>query len=436
MPMFGTTVSAYNKKPSTALTSFSTRKFAPTPVAPKVSTPSISPMNTAVKPVTVDPTKSAVTGSSNINASGLIGNQPHSVFQPMDTGQIGARNTEGEQGSYNRLNAIDQTTQVLNDNMTAKLNIYQAAAAKRNAALQQQSSMSGNYGNAGDLYGGGGNSGLDAEQLQYARQIASVGKARGMGDDAIQIALMTALTESGLRNLNHGDRDSVGLFQQRTSQGWGSVQQIMDPNYSANKFYDTLAKTNYKGMSPWQAAQSVQRSFDPTGSNYQRQYGLAQQAFRSLTPNQSMGMNYASSGGKAPAGLGGFIQQYNNKYIDYDGAYGAQCVDLYNTYTAKFVGGQNVMVGWAPEIFNAYDTKAYARYNGNQTAGRMGDVAVFRPGAATPSGHVAIVIGDNGNGTLRVLQSNATALGSRGPSIISNISKSSLMGYLRPRRLM
>lgn len=421
MPMFGTTVSAYNKKPSTALKSFSTRQFAPATTVPKaaITVPPAAPVMAAAKPVTSDPTKSAINGSSNLNASGLVA---PSVFQPRETGQIGARNTDGLQGSYNRLNAIDQTTQVLNDEMNAKVNAH-------NQATQQRNALANDYGTAGDMFGGGEGSGLDSEQLQYARQIASVGKARGMGDDAIQIALMTALTESGLRNLNHGDRDSVGLFQQRTSQGWGSVQQIMDPNYSANKFYDSLAKTNYKGMTPWQAAQSVQRSFDPTGSNYQRQYSLAQQAFRSLTPNQQATMGQANS-------AKGFIQQYNNKYIDYDGAYGAQCVDLYNAYTAKFVGGQNIMVGYAPEIYNAYDTRAYARFDGRQTSGRMGDVAIFRPGGTTPSGHVAIVIGDNGNGTLRVLQSNATALGNRGPSIISNISKSSLMGYLRPRRLM
>lgn len=93
------------------------------------------------------------------------------------------------------------------------------------------------------------------------------------------------------------------------------------------------------------------------------------------------------------------------------------------------------MVGYAPEIFNAYDTRAYTRLGGN-TRGVMGDVAIFNRGPGTPYGHVAIVVGDNGNGTLRVLHSNAGPMGSRGNSMISNISKSTLMGYLRPNRRM
>ncbi len=56
------------------------------------------------------------------------------------------------------------------------------------------------------------------------------------------IALATAMQESQLRNIGHGDRDSVGLFQQRPSQGWGTFEQIQDPVYSAGRFYDHLAE--------------------------------------------------------------------------------------------------------------------------------------------------------------------------------------------------
>lgn len=303
---------------------------------------------------------------------------------------------------------------------------------KLNQRRSQQDSMLNSFsgGLDGEFSGDGAGSGLTSEQLQNARVIANVGKQRGYGQNEITIALMTALAESGLRNLNYGDRDSVGLFQQRTSQGWGSVQQIMDPNYSAGKFYEALGKTGIKGT-PWQTAQAVQRSAFADGSNYQAQYALAQAAYNALFK-----AGVSSAAGMPVGDLGNWITQNNNKYIDWDGWYGAQCVDLYNKYTATFVGGQNIMVGYADELFYKYDTKAYTRFAGNQTKGFAGDVAIFGRGPGTPSSHVAIVVGDNGNGTLRVLQSNATSAGSAGNSIISNISKATLMGYLRPNKLM
>ncbi len=105
---------------------------------------------------------------------------------------------------------------------------------------------------------------LAAVQLQHASTINAVGMSRGLPQRARIIALATALQESSLRNLPTGDRDSVGLFQQRPSQGWGTKAQILDPVYAAGKFYDALA-----GVKGWQkltlteAAQSVQYSAFP-----------------------------------------------------------------------------------------------------------------------------------------------------------------------------
>ncbi|HEY0642340.1 MAG TPA: hypothetical protein VGD39_02900, partial [Nocardioides sp.] len=70
--------------------------------------------------------------------------------------------------------------------------------------------------------------------------------------------------ESKLYNIEFGDRDSVGLFQQRPSQGWGSVDELMDPVFATNAFYDALAKVDgYREMEITQAAQAVQRSAYP-----------------------------------------------------------------------------------------------------------------------------------------------------------------------------
>ncbi|MEU7663143.1 heavy metal transporter [Streptomyces lincolnensis] len=103
------------------------------------------------------------------------------------------------------------------------------------------------------------------EQAVNAATIAAVGTGRGMPERAVTIALATALQESALRNISHGDRDSLGLFQQRPSQGWGTPKEIMDPTYSANLFYEHLAKVrDYQDLPLTVAAQRVQRSGFPT----------------------------------------------------------------------------------------------------------------------------------------------------------------------------
>lgn len=105
---------------------------------------------------------------------------------------------------------------------------------------------------------------LTAVQLQHASTINAVGISRGLPQRARIIALATAYQESGLRNLPNGDRDSVGLFQQRPSQGWGKVAQIMDPVYAAGKFYDALVEVQgWQKLSLTKAAQSVQYSGFP-----------------------------------------------------------------------------------------------------------------------------------------------------------------------------
>ncbi len=106
--------------------------------------------------------------------------------------------------------------------------------------------------------------GLDPDQGELASLIAGVGVRRGMPARAVSIALATAYQESKIRNIAHGDRDSVGIFQQRPSQGWGTVKQIRDPHYATNKFFDALEKVKgYERMRITEAAQKVQRSGFP-----------------------------------------------------------------------------------------------------------------------------------------------------------------------------
>lgn len=108
--------------------------------------------------------------------------------------------------------------------------------------------------------------GLDKpdEQIPNAKTIQATGVAMHIPVRGQIVALATALQESGLRNINYGDRDSLGLFQQRPSQGWGTATQIMQPVYASTKFYEALQQVNgWQSMTVTQAAQAVQRSGFP-----------------------------------------------------------------------------------------------------------------------------------------------------------------------------
>lgn len=105
---------------------------------------------------------------------------------------------------------------------------------------------------------------LTPEQADNAALLTAVALRRGLPARAATIAIATALQESGLRNLDHGHLDSLGLFQQRPSQGWGTVEQVTDPVYATNAFYDALVKVKgYQDMPITEAAQAVQRSAFP-----------------------------------------------------------------------------------------------------------------------------------------------------------------------------
>ncbi len=102
------------------------------------------------------------------------------------------------------------------------------------------------------------------EQSANAATITAIALKRGLPARAATIANATAIQESKLRNIRFGDRDSLGLFQQRPSQGWGTPAQILDPVYATNKFYDALIKIDgYQAMEITKVAQEVQRSAAP-----------------------------------------------------------------------------------------------------------------------------------------------------------------------------
>lgn len=138
----------------------------------------------------------------------------------------------------------------------------------------------------GSVSGGVGRAATDASQLsdeqrQNAATIIGVGKGMGLPPKAWLVGLATAMQESALRNINYGDRDSLGLFQQRPSQGWGSPSEVTNPVYAATKFFQHLqAVPRWDQLPVTVAAQTVQRSAFPEA--YARWEGLAGQLVQTL----------------------------------------------------------------------------------------------------------------------------------------------------------
>jgi cell wall-associated NlpC family hydrolase len=105
---------------------------------------------------------------------------------------------------------------------------------------------------------------LTGEQLGNVALIISIGKQRQLPSRAWQVAIQAGMTESGLRSLNYGDRDSLGIFQMRPSMGWGTPAQVTDPVYAINKFYTVLETVpNWAAQRPGESAQDVERSAFP-----------------------------------------------------------------------------------------------------------------------------------------------------------------------------
>ncbi|MFI6029438.1 C40 family peptidase [Amycolatopsis magusensis] len=109
-----------------------------------------------------------------------------------------------------------------------------------------------------------GNREWTSEQLTNAQTIVNIAVQRKLPRRAAILALATAIVESQLINVPYGDRDSLGLFQQRPSQGWGTAEQVSNPTYATNTFYDRLlAVPGWQTMPPGAAEQAVQRSGFP-----------------------------------------------------------------------------------------------------------------------------------------------------------------------------
>jgi hypothetical protein len=238
---------------------------------------------------------------------------------------------------------------------------------------------------------------LDPEQAEVAATIAGVAARHRLPRQAVTIALAAALQESKLHNLDYGDRDSVGIFQQRPSEGWGSATQLQDPVYATTKFYAALTKVHgYAGMPVDRAAQAVQHSAD--GSAYQQWTDIAGQLtgyFTGKSPHQ-VSCWYTPSG---RANLTGVKKQLRQTF----GPGGRKAVVV--TISTARSGKKNVTVlhvkraagwtvaGWLVAHAQAYRLSQvrYAGFTWKAANGNMGWQRESNP--TSPSGKTGIVAG-------------------------------------------
>ncbi|MDN5894391.1 MAG: hypothetical protein L0H93_10235 [Nocardioides sp.] len=140
---------------------------------------------------------------------------------------------------------------------------------------------------------------LSLEQAENAALIAAIGVRRGLPARAVSIALATAYQESKIENVEYGDRDSLGLFQQRPSQGWGTSDEVLDPYFATNAFYDALQEVDgYEDMRITEAAQRVQRSGFPEA--YEPHAEDARALASALTGNSPDGQFHCTVSGTPP----------------------------------------------------------------------------------------------------------------------------------------
>jgi len=115
---------------------------------------------------------------------------------------------------------------------------------------------------------------MENAQAVSASTVGGVAFSRDLPPEAVTVAYATVWQESAFYNLEYGDRDSLGLFQQRPSQEWGEPEEILDPVFSTRSFYDELVEIDgWEGIPVFEAAQAVQRSAD--GYAYDQHEGLS-----------------------------------------------------------------------------------------------------------------------------------------------------------------
>jgi len=196
---------------------------------------------------------------------------------------------------------------------------------------------------------------FDPSQTAYAATIDAIAEQRRLPARAATIAIATAIQESKLRNLRYGDRDSVGLFQQRPSQGWGTEQQILDPVYATNRFYDALVKIEgWEQMRITEIAQTVQKSAYPEAyADHEQEGRLLASTLSGHSPG-GLGCRLNDATDGSPQGLGDALRtelgvtgtvKGRTLTVRADSDRRAWSVGAYAVATAQQFGATRVRVG-------------------------------------------------------------------------------------------
>lgn len=232
---------------------------------------------------------------------------------------------------------------------------------------------------------------LDADQADNAALITAITVRRELPARAATIALATAVQESKLRNIDYGDRDSLGLFQQRPSQGWGTEEEVTDPVYSTNAFLDGLvAVPGYTELPVTEAAQLVQRSAFPDAYADHEPEG---RAFASALTGHSPAsltchLPAPDDGADVPGAVTARLDQdFGITTTTAEGAVAADVTDLAGQDPAQAERLSWAVAHWA--VATAVDTGAgsvevagqvWNRAEGNDAQWQASDEAEARPG--------------------------------------------------------
>ena len=240
-----------------------------------------------------------------------------------------------------------------------------------------------------------------ARQVRNAGTIANVARTRHLSPRAAVIAVAVAMQESTLDNLRGGHMDSVGLFQQRPSQGWGTVSQLTDPVYAAGKFYDQLVKIdNWQKKSLTKVAASVQRPAE----KYRNEYAKWESTAGSLVAKTwgTHAVTSISTGCDDPAASGG--KDPNTKFNVKNPRTVAQAITSARNEAGK--------TGWYRRCDNfvaqAYGWGSSGSATANVHWNRLVDAGLAHPGNMSPppgallfydtgesAGHVTLYLGND-----------------------------------------
>ncbi|WP_084129370.1 hypothetical protein [Demequina sp. NBRC 110055] len=236
----------------------------------------------------------------------------------------------------------------------------------------------------------------DSKTAEQANNIAIIvaGSMRwGLPARAATIAVATAIQESTLRNIDYGDRDSIGLFQQRPSQGWGSIDEIMDPYYATDRFYEALIKVDgWTDAEITVAAQAVQRSgFPEAYADHEEEGRLWASALTGHGGTVTCDLDQAD----APTTAAAFTQRLADDFGD--GAFAVEAVGVAGTAgtgsdTALRVRGVDTTADRAVQEWAV----AVAAFEGVTVASGSGGTWVRAEDAATVSPSPGAVTGGDG----------------------------------------